>query len=110
MIKKINYSRTKPIRVCAFCPISLKSSIIVSKMQESLSYGNAKLILDSETQIAIAGMVIGMVLGISTLKFFSSRDEADEKRLENIRTLNRATKEATGEYMSAHAQQKKIFM
>merc|ERR1712224_1147132 len=55
---------------------------------------------DSDTQIAAAGLLLGAVLGFCVPIFYTSRDEADEKRMEYIRALNRATKEAKGEYMS----------
>merc|ERR1711904_644687 len=55
---------------------------------------------EPDAQVAIAGTILGIVLGIGAPIFYASRDEADEKRLREIRALNRATKEATGEYMS----------
>merc|ERR1712039_880328 len=56
--------------------------------------------LDPETQISIAGIFFGLLLGFGVPIFYSSRDRADEDRLEKIRALNRATKEATGQYMN----------
>merc|ERR1712110_857334 len=55
---------------------------------------------DTETQTAILAAFLGGLLGIGVPVFYASRDEADEKRLEGVRSLNRATKEATGEFMS----------
>merc|ERR1711937_676959 len=55
---------------------------------------------EPDTQVAVAGVILGMVMGIGAPVFYASRDEADEKCLQEIRALNRATKEATGEYMS----------
>merc|ERR1712124_140161 len=57
-------------------------------------------IFEPDTQVALAGTVLGIVLGVGAPVFYASRDEVDEKRLQEIRALNRATKEATGEYMS----------
>merc|ERR1712224_800991 len=54
---------------------------------------------DTESKIAIAGSLLGVILGLGAPIFYSSRDEADEKRLNEIRSLNRATKEATGKFM-----------
>merc|ERR1712224_431193 len=55
---------------------------------------------EPDAQVVIAGTILGIVLGIGAPIFYTSRDEVDEKRLREIRALNRATKEATGEYMS----------
>merc|ERR1719379_3070972 len=57
-------------------------------------------VAESDTQIAIAGVMLGAIVGIGAPIFYASRDEADEKRLKEIRALNKATKEATGEYMN----------
>lgn len=42
----------------------------------------------------------GLGLGIGIPIFLVRRDERDEERVAEIRELNQATKEATGEYMS----------
>merc|ERR1712216_378555 len=55
---------------------------------------------DPDSQAAIAGVFLGLILGVGVPIFYASRDEADERRLEEIRSLSRSTKEATGEYMS----------
>lgn len=55
---------------------------------------------DTDTQIGALGAVLGLGLGIGAPMFYASRDERDEARLEELRALNRATKEETGEYMS----------
>merc|ERR1711869_107200 len=55
---------------------------------------------DSDTQIASVGIFLGVFVGVGVPIFYINREEADEKRLDEIRTLNRDTKEATGEYMS----------
>ena len=55
---------------------------------------------DPDVQIGALGAVLGIGLGIGVPIFYVSRDERDEERLEELRALNRATKEATGEYMS----------
>jgi len=55
---------------------------------------------DLETQVASIGILLGTIIGIGSPIFYASRDKADEKRVEEIRSLNRATKEATGEFMS----------
>lgn len=39
-------------------------------------------------------------MGIGIPIFLVERDERDDERIAEIRDLNRATKEATGEYMS----------
>lgn len=55
---------------------------------------------DPDVQIGAFGAVLGVVMGIGVPIFYVSRDERDEERLEELRALNRATKEATGEYMT----------
>lgn len=55
---------------------------------------------DPDTQIGALGAVLGLGLGIGVPAFYISRDERDEARLEELRALNRATKEETGEYLS----------
>ena len=55
---------------------------------------------DPDVQIGALGAVLGVGLGIGVPIFYVSRDERDEERLEELRALIRATKDATGEYMS----------
>ncbi|PSC71013.1 anti-phytochrome antibody reactive [Micractinium conductrix] len=55
---------------------------------------------DPDTQVGALGAVLGLALGIGAPAFYASRDNRDEERLEELRALNRATKEETGEYMS----------
>merc|ERR1711998_291076 len=55
---------------------------------------------DPDSQAVVVGTFLGLIIGLGVPIFYASRDEADEKRLEEIRSLNRSTKEAAGEYMS----------
>ena len=55
---------------------------------------------DPDVQIGALGAALGVMMGIGVPIFYISRDERDEERLEELRALNRATKEATGEYMT----------
>jgi len=55
---------------------------------------------DPDVQIGALGAALGVIMGIGVPIFYISRDERDEERLEELRALNRATKEATGEYMT----------
>lgn len=55
---------------------------------------------DPDTQIGALGAFLGLAVGIGAPAFYISRDERDEARLEELRALNRATKEETGEYLS----------
>jgi hypothetical protein len=55
---------------------------------------------DPDTQIGALGAFLGVALGIGAPMFYASRDDRDEERLEELRALNRATKEETGEFMS----------
>jgi hypothetical protein len=55
---------------------------------------------DPDTLTAIAGIVAGLVCGIGAPLWYISRTERDEERLEELRAMNRATFEATGEYMT----------
>lgn len=56
---------------------------------------------DPDTQIGVLGGVLGLALGIGAPVFYSMRDDADEKRLEELRSLNRETFKETGEYLSS---------
>ncbi len=55
---------------------------------------------DPDVQIGAFGAVLGLTVGIGAPIFYISRDERDEARLEELRALNRATKQETGEYLS----------
>lgn len=55
---------------------------------------------DSDTWVGIAAAVLGVGLGIGAPVFYAMRDDIDEKRLEELRALNRKTFEETGEYLS----------
>ena len=55
---------------------------------------------DPDTLTAVAGGVLGLLVGIGAPLFYISRDEIDEKRLEELRELNRQTFKETGEYLS----------
>ena len=48
----------------------------------------------------MAGGILGLAIGIGAPLFYISRDEIDEKRLEELRELNRQTFKETGEYLS----------
>jgi hypothetical protein len=55
---------------------------------------------DPDTQLSVAGLVLGLVLGLGAPAWYINRTERDEERLEELRALNRATFEETGEYMT----------
>lgn len=55
---------------------------------------------DPDTQIGAFGAFLGVAVGIGAPIFYISRDERDEERLEELRSLNRATKATTGEYLT----------
>ena len=55
---------------------------------------------DPDTQIGALGGLLGVLVGIGTPLFYIIRTERDEDRLEELRALNRATKEETGEYLT----------
>lgn len=55
---------------------------------------------DTDTQLAVAGVVLGLVAGIGAPLWYINRTERDEERLEELRAMNRANYSATGEYMS----------
>eukprot|EP00877_Chromochloris_zofingiensis_P002484 jgi/Chrzof1/12236/Cz06g26170.t1 len=55
---------------------------------------------DPDTQVSVAGVVLGLLFGLGAPWFYISRAERDEERLEELRAINRATYEETGEYMS----------
>jgi hypothetical protein len=54
---------------------------------------------DPDTQLSVAGVVLGLVLGLGAPAWYVNRTERDEERLEELRAMNRATYEQTGEYM-----------
>lgn len=53
-----------------------------------------------DTQFGAIAAFLGVLVGVGVPAFYVSRDERDDERLEELRALNRATKEATGEYMT----------
>lgn len=55
---------------------------------------------DPDTQLSVAGVVLGLVLGLGAPAWYINRTERDEERLEELRAINRATYEQTGEYMT----------
>lgn len=55
---------------------------------------------DPDTQLSIAGIVLGLVAGLGAPIWYINRIDKDEERLEELRALNRATFAETGEYMS----------
>eukprot|EP00746_Dinoflagellata_sp_MGD_P159563 gnl/MRDRNA2_/MRDRNA2_86724_c0_seq4.p3 gnl/MRDRNA2_/MRDRNA2_86724_c0~~gnl/MRDRNA2_/MRDRNA2_86724_c0_seq4.p3 ORF type:complete len:119 (-),score=3.02 gnl/MRDRNA2_/MRDRNA2_86724_c0_seq4:592-948(-) len=74
------------------------TDIIRKRLVNSAALENSAF--EPDIQVAIAGATLGIVIGIGAPIFYTTRDEVDEKRLQEIRALNRATKEATGEYMN----------
>ena len=54
---------------------------------------------DPDTLVALSGLVLGVVAGIGAPIWYINRTERDEERLEELRALNRATYQETGEYM-----------
>lgn len=55
---------------------------------------------DPDTQLSVAGVVLGLVLGLGAPAWYINRTERDEERLEELRALNRAQYQETGEYMT----------
>lgn len=55
---------------------------------------------DPDTQLSVAGVILGLVVGIGAPVWYVKRTERDEERLQELRALNRATYQETGEYMS----------
>jgi hypothetical protein len=55
---------------------------------------------DPDTQLSVAGVVLGLVLGLGAPAWYINRTERDEERLEELRAMNRAQYQETGEYMS----------
>uniref|UniRef100_A0A6S8N2B1 Uncharacterized protein n=1 Tax=Dunaliella tertiolecta TaxID=3047 RepID=A0A6S8N2B1_DUNTE len=55
---------------------------------------------DPDTQLAIAGVLLGLVAGIGAPLWYINRTERDEERLEELRAMNRANYSQTGEYMT----------
>jgi hypothetical protein len=57
----------------------------------------------------VAGVVLGLVLGLGAPAFYINRTERDEERLEELRALNRAQYQETGEYMSDVSAQRLVW-
>lgn len=55
---------------------------------------------DPDTLVSIAGVVLGLAMGIGAPVWYASRADRDEELLEEVRALNRANYEATGEYLT----------
>jgi hypothetical protein len=55
---------------------------------------------DPDTQLSIAGVVLGLLVGLGTPIWYINRIEKDDERLEELRALNRANFSETGEYLS----------
>ncbi|GBG00574.1 hypothetical protein Rsub_13355 [Raphidocelis subcapitata] len=55
---------------------------------------------DPDTQLGLAGIVLGLVMGIGAPAWYINRTERDEERLDELRAINRANYQETGEYMS----------
>lgn len=94
--KKVAYSRNVVVQS------GLMEQVVQQLvMSQSLVVGAVEIDWsDPDVQIGAFGAVLGVIMGIGVPIFYVSRDERDEERLEELRALNRATKEATGEYMT----------
>lgn len=55
---------------------------------------------DPDTQLSVAGLVLGLLFGIGAPAWYINRTERDEERLEELRAMNRATFQETGEYLT----------
>ena len=55
---------------------------------------------DPDTLTGVLGGILGLSIGIGAPLFYISRDRADEKKLEELRELNRQTYKETGQYLT----------
>ena len=55
---------------------------------------------DTDTWLGVAGAVAGLALGIGAPAAYMMLESSDEKRLEELRELNRQTYKETGQYLS----------
>ena len=55
---------------------------------------------DPDTLTGLLGGILGLGIGIGAPLFYISRDRADEKKLEELRELNRQTFKETGQYLT----------
>ena len=55
---------------------------------------------DPDTLTGLLGGLLGLAVGIGAPLFYISRDRADEKKLEELRELNRQTFKETGQYLT----------
>jgi hypothetical protein len=54
----------------------------------------------TDSILGAPGGALGLIVGIGAPIFYASRDEIDEKRLEELRELNRQNYKETGEYLT----------
>jgi hypothetical protein len=82
-------------RVAVTTPVRLQSRPCMQRVRAiELDFS------DPDTQLSVAGVVLGLVLGLGAPAWYINRTERDEERLEELRAINRATYEQTGEYMT----------
>lgn len=55
---------------------------------------------DPDTLTGAFAAVLGIVVGLGAPIFYISRDKADDKRLDDLRELNRQNYKETGKYLS----------
>ncbi|CAK0784078.1 hypothetical protein CVIRNUC_007281 [Coccomyxa viridis] len=55
---------------------------------------------DPDTLTGLLGGILGLAVGIGAPLFYISRDRADDKKLEELRELNRQTFKETGQYLT----------
>eukprot|EP00798_Chlamydomonas_sp_ICE-L_P030285 gene30285-35273_t len=55
---------------------------------------------DPDTLVGLAGVVLGLGCGLGAPWFYIKQMEKDEIKLEELRSMNRANFEETGEYMT----------
>jgi len=89
-------SASKPLRVRQLAPTRHAPPAQQSQRVRAIELDFS----DPDTQLSVAGVVLGLLFGLGAPAFYINRTERDEERLEELRALNRSQYQETGEYMS----------
>ncbi len=101
MALAMHKSSLRGCTAAARAPVARRSSVLPPRQRACRPVRAIEIDwTDPDTQIAVAGCVLGLVAGLGAPIWYINRAEKDEERLEELRALNRATFNQTGEYMS----------
>lgn len=95
---------TRPVHQIA--PLSSRHAVAAPFQQQQQRQNSSRVraieldFSDPDTQLSVAGVVLGLLFGLGAPAWYINRTERDEERLEELRALNRAQFQETGEYMT----------